>query len=209
MFPWRPLNFSMYGPLALTCGSPLELGVRLWPGSCLQAPVHMTGMDTLSERQARANSRLHRLRSYSVGSKMDGSPRFQGPRPDQEQIANDHGRVRLLVRTDAEIDLLNIRAFPSQELSLQRAGTRQLGANSPILGTVLSTQATRSGPLIEHLGGAHILTDSGLIEIADELAVQVRSFPNSQRYSDTAVVVRETCLDLVGFVDLDDFHPSW
>lgn len=128
--------------------------------------------------------------------------------PDQVEVLGN-ADYRLLVRTDAGIDLLNIRAFPSEEVSLQRAGSRQLGANSPILGTVLSTQAMRSGPLIEHLGGAHILTDSGLIEIADELAVQVRSFPNSRRYSDTAVVVRETCLDLVGFVDLDDFHPSW
>lgn len=126
---------------------------------------------------------------------------------DTQVIGN--ADYRLLVQTDEGIDILNIRAFTNRGLSVVPSASRKFDSNAPIAGTVLSTQAMGSGPLIEHLGGAHILTASGLVEIADELPVQVRSFPNSRRYSDTAVVVRDNCLDLVGFVDLDDFSPAW
>lgn len=115
---------------------------------------------------------------------------------------------RLLVRTDTGIDFLNVRAFQGQEISVRYSGSTEIEPESPLVGGVLSTQAMRSGPLIEHLGGAHVLTEAGLVEIADELVVQVRSFPNSRRYGDTAIVVRDTCLEIVGFVDLDDYPRS-
>lgn len=114
-----------------------------------------------------------------------------------------NANYRLLVRFGSEVQVLNMRAFQNQPVRVNQDRRIDVGKmmTHPIR-HAMSTQALRSGFLVEHIGGVHILNDSGVIELTDELVVQARSFPNSKRYVDTVVLVREECLDLVGFVDL-------
>jgi hypothetical protein len=115
-----------------------------------------------------------------------------------------NANYRLLVRFGGEVQVLSMRAFGTTPLRVnpdRRIDVGQMMKN-PIRHT-MSTQSLHSGFLVEHTGGVHILSDSGVIELANELVVQARTFPNSRRYVDTVVLVREESLDLVGFIDLD------
>jgi hypothetical protein len=114
-----------------------------------------------------------------------------------------NANYRLLVRFGSEVQVMNMRAFRNQPLRVNQDHRIDVGQmmTHPIR-HAMSTQALRSGFLVEHTGGVHILNDSGVIELANELVVQARAFPNSRRYVDTVVLVREESLDLVGFVDL-------
>ncbi|SEO18647.1 hypothetical protein SAMN05216281_1562 [Cryobacterium luteum] len=114
-----------------------------------------------------------------------------------------NANYRLLVRFGSKVQVLNLRAFQNQPLRVNQDRRIDVGKmmTRPIR-HAMSTQALRSGFLVEHTGGVHILNDSGVIELTKELVVQARTFPNSRRYVDTVVLVREECLDLVGFVDL-------
>jgi hypothetical protein len=113
---------------------------------------------------------------------------------------------RLLIRQGEEVAVLNIRAFSrgSEELRQDRRFQFEHSVDSKVM-RPLTTQELRSGFLVEHVQGVHVLTERGVVELSDELAVQVRSFPQSRRYVDTTLIVQDACVDLVGFVDLDEF----
>lgn len=115
-----------------------------------------------------------------------------------------NANYRLLVRFGDEVQVLSMRAFGTTPLRVNPESQIDVGRmmTNPIRHT-MSTQDLRSGFLVEHTGGVHVLTESGVFELASELVVQARTFPNSRRYVDTVVLVREESLDLVGFTDLD------
>lgn len=115
-----------------------------------------------------------------------------------------NANYRLLVQVGSEITVLNMLAPQRQTLRVSRHQKIDVGTlmASPFT-RALSTQALRSGFLVEHPGGLHLLMESGILQLADELVVQARSFPSSRRYVDTVAVIREDSLDLIGFVDVD------
>lgn len=115
-----------------------------------------------------------------------------------------NAKHRLLVQVGNEVSVLNMLAPRNGPVRVNRYRRIDIGqATSRPFGHALSTQALRSGFLVEHVGGVHLLDDSGVTELADELVVQARAFPNSRRYVDTVVLVREGSLDLMGFIDID------
>lgn len=115
-----------------------------------------------------------------------------------------NANYRLLVRFGDEVQVLSMQAFGDKPLRVSPDRRIDVGqmTTHPIRHT-MSTQILRSGFLVEHTGGVHILSDSGILELTNELVIQARTFPNSRRYVDTVVLVREESLDLVGFLDLD------
>lgn len=115
-----------------------------------------------------------------------------------------NANYRLLVQIGDEVSVLNMLATRDRALRVTPYRRIDVGYAIPrTLSRTLSTQALRSGFLVEHVGGVHVLGDFGVVELADELVVQARTFPASRRYVDTVALVREDSLDLVGFVDID------
>ncbi|GMM97051.1 hypothetical protein [Microbacterium sp. MTN4-26] len=115
-----------------------------------------------------------------------------------------NANYRLLIQIGNEVSVLNMLATRDRPLRVNPYRRIDVSNETPrTLNQALSTQALRSGFLVEHVGGVHVLGDSGVIELANELVVQARTFPASRRYVDTVVLVREGSLDLVGFIDLD------
>lgn len=117
-----------------------------------------------------------------------------------------NANYRLLIKQGEEVAVLNIRAFSrgSEELRRDRRFRFEDSVAAKIL-RPLTTQELRSGFLVEHVKGVHVLTETGVVELSDKLAVQVRSFPQSRRYVDTTLIVQDAYVDLVGFVDLEEF----
>lgn len=115
-----------------------------------------------------------------------------------------NANYRLLVQIGDGISVLNMLATRDRPLRVNPYRRIDVGHKMPkTFSHALSTQALRSGFLVEHVGGVHLLGDSGVMELANEMVVQVRTFPASRRYVDTVVLVRESSLDLIGFVDID------
>ncbi|GGB22139.1 hypothetical protein [Microbacterium aerolatum] len=115
-----------------------------------------------------------------------------------------NANYRLLLLIGHEVRVLNMLARRDRALRVDPYRKIDVGQTMPNpFAHALSTQALRSGFLVEHVGGVHVLGDSGVTELADELVVQARTFPNSRRYVDTVILVREHSLDLVGFIDID------
>jgi len=114
-----------------------------------------------------------------------------------------NANYRLLLQVGPEVQVLNIRAFRNEPFQLKKTAHFDIDSmmTHPI-GRAMSTQALRSGFLVEHTSGVHILSESGAIELADELVVQARTYPNSRRYVDTVTLVKDRSLDLIGFIDL-------
>lgn len=144
------------------------------------------------------------LRSHLQGLVSDEFTTITAAENDDYEVLGNAGH-RLLIRFGTDIRVVNMNAFKERQLALKphlRFELDQLAA-PPIL-YAMSTQQLRSGFLIEHARGIHILNESGIVELTDELVVQARTFPNSRRYVDTVALVREECLDLVGFVEVED-----
>lgn len=122
-------------------------------------------------------------------------------RDDVEVLGN--ASYRLLVRVRDEVEIVNIQAFDDRPLRLQKKDKLNLSQeNARSLRNTISTQALSSGFLVEHLNGVHVFGTFGAVELADEMIVQARAFPNSRRYGDTVALIREDRLDLIGFVDV-------
>lgn len=151
------------------------------------------------------------IRDQVMGSIRDDP--FETDPSDREgfEVMGNAG-YRLLVRRGSEIDVLNLRQSATKGVVVQHDRRRprvELARDQgPTIRHTLATHQLTSGFLVEHIGGAHILTDAGIIELATELAVQMRTFPNSRRYDDTVVLVREGSLDLDGFIDLNQSGDS-
>jgi len=115
-----------------------------------------------------------------------------------------NANYRLLVQIADKVSVLNMLATHDRPIRVNPYRRIDVGPEMPSgLRRALSTQALRSGFLVEHVGGVHVLNDSGIIQLSDELVVQARTFPGSRRYVDTVILVRENSLDLVGFVNID------
>lgn len=115
-----------------------------------------------------------------------------------------NANYRLLVQRDLRLEVLSMRAFQNKPLGVTHEQPLNLAELMPHpVNHAMSTHALRSGFLMEHTRGVHVFGDSGVLELSDELVVQARTFPNSRRYIDTVVLVREESIDLIGFVDLD------
>ena len=122
--------------------------------------------------------------------------------PDFEIVGN--ANFKLLIRRESEMHVLAMSAYHNRDIQLKADRSIALpAAHVDSIRHALSTQSLRSGFIVEHLGGVHLLTDLGLLQLADELVVQARTFPNSRRYVDTIAITRDESVDLIGFVDLD------
>jgi hypothetical protein len=106
------------------------------------------------------------------------------------------------VKNQGSHSVVNVSAFAKKPVQVRPdQGFRSDRIESAFLDETLSTQALRSGFLLETFGATGLVTERGTYSIISDPRVRLRSFPRSKRHNDCFVAVGEDFVELVGFIE--------
>jgi hypothetical protein len=118
-------------------------------------------------------------------------------------LGNSAGR--LLVKWEDALQVVDISARRGKEITARADSQyRSLGEITTPPSAILKTYAINSGFLVELFDEVRLLTPRGSYMLARERAARVRTFVHARRYQDVALVVGESDVRIIGFMEYED-----
>lgn len=114
-----------------------------------------------------------------------------------------NSEYRLLVHWQEQLRVIDVSAHPGKDVEARpdrQFAQLQLSRASP--DEVLEVYPIAGGFLAELFSEVRLLTPRASYLLFDESAARIRTFPQSRRYRDVALIVGEDSCNLVGFLEL-------
>jgi hypothetical protein len=114
-----------------------------------------------------------------------------------------NSEYRLLVHWQEQLRVIDVSAYPGKDVEARpdkRFAQVQLPDASP--DQVLEVYPIGAGFLVELFSEVRLLTPRASYLLFDEPAARIRTFPQSRRYRDVALIMGEDSCNLVGFLEL-------
>lgn len=156
------------------------------------------------ERPALIEGAVHEhFRKRVASSRSTENPDNVSPSnlADVEVIGNSN--YHLLVRSGTDTAILNVSAFDGKPVEVKyNSAFGRDESRLELASRALTTQALRSGFLVETFDSTGLITQKGSYVLIDEPRVRIRSFPKSKRHDDMFIAIGDDFVELVGFTDL-------
>lgn len=145
---------------------------------------------------------------FEAGLQKAVAEREDLPFSDRDHEALEDVRVvgnsgyHLLVSSPDESWVVDVSAYPGESIGLRKNPTFRSGKIDPsLVSMTLSTQALRSGFLLETFDRTAVVTENGSQTLIDDPRVRLRSFPRSKRHDDCFLAVGDDYVELIGFLE--------
>ena len=109
---------------------------------------------------------------------------------------------RLLIRWQDSLQVVDISAYAGKEIEARPDPAYRTKRDFDLVpSSVLKTYAIGAGFLIELVDEIRLITPRGSYPLIRERAARIRTFVHARRYQDTALVVGENGISLIGFFE--------